>query len=143
MKLDPVLIRNLLQDIEKSNQTRAQFNLHRLVEEKKLTYGEQASQTRRSTQQKFDQIQRKTPQQYLALLDRFGVVPGEGLQREIRLSDQVGGSDSDREPDSGSGSGSGSDSDSDSDLSKSETKASTKKSIDTILNGKEDTTLPH
>ena len=59
MGLDPLTLKNLLQDIEKSNKTRTEFDLFALCEEKPHTYGEAGSRKRRLVQQKFDLIKRK------------------------------------------------------------------------------------
>ena len=85
MSITPTLIKELLQDIESSGKTRGELVLETLVSRKPDTYGEKASDKRRSIQKKFDLLKRKTPQAYLNYLDKFGVDPGEALKREIRL----------------------------------------------------------
>jgi len=84
MKLDLCLVKNLVQDIEGTDHTRKSFNLPKLVAEKAHTYGAEGSEKRRAVQKKFDQLKRKSPQEYRRFLDRLEVTPGEGLQREIR-----------------------------------------------------------
>ena len=84
MKLDLCLVKNLVQDIEGTDRTRKSFNLPKLVAEKAHTYGAEGSEKRRAVQKKFDQLKRKSPQEYRRFLDRLEVTPGEGLQREIR-----------------------------------------------------------
>jgi hypothetical protein len=84
MGLDPVLVKNLLQDIEASGKTRKEFSLIQLVEEKRHTYGEPGSEKRRLFQKKFDLLLRKTPKKYGDFLDRNHVNHGEGLKRELR-----------------------------------------------------------
>jgi len=85
MKLSEQLVKELAQDIEKSNRTRKDFDLQRLVDEKPHTCGEPGNDKRRAAQKKFDQLVRKTPESYLKFLDKFGVDAGEALKREIRL----------------------------------------------------------
>ena len=94
MPLDDLLVKNLLQDIEASGKTRREFNLPKLLEEKRHTYGEAGSDKRRDVQKKFDLLKRKTPLQYQKVLDKKGVNSGEALQREIRsLESESSGSE--------------------------------------------------
>jgi hypothetical protein len=50
MKLDRTLVKNLLQDVEKSGKTRSEFNLAKLVTNNPYIYGEPGSDKRRSVQ---------------------------------------------------------------------------------------------
>lgn len=83
--MEPVLLKTFLQDLEESGKTRSQFSLPKLVERKSSIYGEEGSEKRRSLQKKFDSIKRKSPLNYLKLLDKHDVEPGAGLKRELRL----------------------------------------------------------
>jgi hypothetical protein len=133
MKLEELLVKNLVQDIESSGKTRNGFNLHKLVEDRSYTYGEAGSEKQRAVQKKVDLLKRKTPQQYLKFLDKIGVNPGEGTKREIRESkeNEEDKDESESGSESGSGSGSGSSSGSDSDYSDSESTKKSKKSQST------------
>jgi hypothetical protein len=106
--LDDFLVKNLVQDIEASGRTRKEFNLLKLVEEKKHTYGESGSEKRRAVQKKFDLLLRKTPQAYQVFLDKLQVNSGEGLKRELRAC----AFDSSSSGESSSGESGGSDSES-------------------------------
>ena len=106
MKLEAVLIKNLVQDIEASAKTRKAFNLKKLVDEKAHTYGQEGTEKRRSLQKKFDQIKRKTPQEYQRFLDKIEVNPGEGLKRELRdINNESSSESSDSETSSESSDG--------------------------------------
>ena len=92
--LTETLIKELLQDIERSGKSRSDFNLLTLVNSKPDTYGAVNSEKRRSIQKKFDLLKRKTPQQYQNYLDKFNVDPSKALRREIRMSQRSITSDS-------------------------------------------------
>jgi hypothetical protein len=88
MKISKPLLLQLLQDIEGSNQTRQEFRLKALFEQKPYVYGEAASELRRSCQKKFHQLKLKTPANYLKLLDKLQVGCGQGLERELRREEE-------------------------------------------------------
>jgi hypothetical protein len=75
MKLEELLVKNLVQDIESSGKTRDGFNLHKLVEDQSYTYGEAGSEKRRAVQKKVDLLKRKTPHIREPILAR-GAVTG-------------------------------------------------------------------
>ena len=74
MKLDNLLVKNLLQDIEKSGKTRKDFSLPALVNTNPNLYGGPGSELRRAVQKKFDQVQRKKPKNYRKLLDQVRII---------------------------------------------------------------------
>ena len=85
-KMDPLLTKELLQDVEKANKTRRDFDLLALCNRKESIYGAEGSNKRRSVQKKFDLLKRKTPENYLKYLDKFEVTPSAALLRELRES---------------------------------------------------------
>lgn len=86
MPLEPLIEKNLLQDIEASGRTRKEFNLLAYLDSNQNTYGNKGSQKRRDAQKRFDAIKRATPVSYLKLLDKNKVNSGDALKREIRSS---------------------------------------------------------
>jgi hypothetical protein len=82
--MDSVLIKELLQDIERSNQLRKRFDLSRCCREKAHIYGDAGSLVRRSIQKKFNYIKNRQVPDYIKYLDKFEVAPGEGILRELR-----------------------------------------------------------
>lgn len=116
-KLDTDLKKALLQEIEASKVLRSEFDLNALVNRKSFIYGEVGSDKRRAVQKQFSEFKRKTAHQYLKLLGKFGISPGEGLKREL-LGDgneeyQKDSDEEDEAPTTTSDNGSGYESDSD------------------------------
>ena len=128
--MDPLLTKELLQDIEKANKTRCKFDLLGLCNKKDSIYGAEASSKRRSIQKKFDLLKRKTPENYLKYLDKFEVSPSAALLRELRESKSGNkvktSSKGRRKDDSSSSSSSSSSSDSSSSSSIASSKPSSK-----------------
>jgi hypothetical protein len=88
-KLDPLLVKNLVQDIEASGKTLVEFNLAAHLEDRSSTYGDVGSDKRRAVQQKFHALKVKSATSYLKFLDKRNVAPGAGLKREIREIEQA------------------------------------------------------
>lgn len=84
----PWLVKELAQDIEKSGKTRSEFRLCALVEAKNSIYGTKGSAKRTAIQKKFQQFKEKTPANYVKFLDKINVVPGKGVERELRLEQE-------------------------------------------------------
>jgi hypothetical protein len=85
MPLEEYLVKDLCQAIEDSGKTRNEFNTADFQQKEFRIYGGPTnSNRRRNLQKKFDEIKRKSPQSYQRFLDKFRVIPGEGLKRELR-----------------------------------------------------------
>jgi hypothetical protein len=102
MALEEFLVKNLAQDIEASGKTRKDFSLTQYLANNKNLYGEAGSKKRRDAQKKFTELVRKSPEAYQNFLDKFGVIAGEGLKRELRTSKSVKSSKSSSDSDSDS-----------------------------------------
>jgi hypothetical protein len=84
MPKDNWKLKQLLQDIESTNQSRNSFNLLRLCNEHPRTYGTKGSEARRLVQKKFSLLKRLPITSYVRLLHERQVDPSAVTLRAIQ-----------------------------------------------------------
>jgi hypothetical protein len=86
LELDDYQIKQLLQDVEESNQLRNAVNLLLICNTYPRLYGEKGTEKRRAYQFKWHYYKKMKIHKYVDLLDTFGVTPSESTQNSFRTT---------------------------------------------------------